>query len=127
MVGSHTTMSVSGMRDCSFCAEPVRNAAVLCPHCRSDLPPFEYVKAKPGKSERALARPRSFGKLIEPWAFQEQTDAAIRPALRCRELHEVLGHCLGFCASASIFACSNPKVSSSQSLFHSALNASDPA
>jgi hypothetical protein len=46
MVRSHTTMSVSGMRDCPFCAEPVRNAAVLCPHCRSDLPPFEYVKAK---------------------------------------------------------------------------------
>jgi hypothetical protein len=39
-------MAASGMRDCPFCAEPVRIAAVLCPHCRSDLPPFKYVKSK---------------------------------------------------------------------------------
>ena len=40
-------MPASGMRDCPFCAEPVRIAAVLCPHCRSDLPPFKCVKSKP--------------------------------------------------------------------------------
>ena len=39
-------MATSGMRDCPFCAEPVRIAAVLCPHCRSDLPPFKHVKSK---------------------------------------------------------------------------------
>lgn len=39
-------MPASGMRDCPFCAEPVRIAAVLCPHCRSDLPPFKYAKPK---------------------------------------------------------------------------------
>ena len=39
-------MPASGMRDCPFCAEPVRNAAVLCPHCRSDLPPFKSVRSK---------------------------------------------------------------------------------
>jgi len=39
-------MPASGMRDCPFCAEPVRNAAVLCPHCRSDLPRFKSVRSK---------------------------------------------------------------------------------
>ena len=39
-------MPASGIRDCPFCAEPVRIAAVLCPHCRSDLPPFKYAKPK---------------------------------------------------------------------------------
>lgn len=39
-------MRASGMRDCPFCAEPVRIAAVLCPHCRSDLPRVKYVKSK---------------------------------------------------------------------------------
>ena len=39
-------MPASGMRDCPFCTEPVRIAAVLCPHCRSDLPPFKYAKPK---------------------------------------------------------------------------------
>lgn len=39
-------MPASGMRDCPFCAEPGRNAAVLCPHCRSDLPPFKSIKSK---------------------------------------------------------------------------------
>ena len=39
-------MPARGMRDCPFCAEPVRIAAVLCPHCRSDLPPLKYVKSK---------------------------------------------------------------------------------
>lgn len=39
-------MPASGMRDCPFCAEPVRKAAVLCPHCRSDLPRFKSVRSK---------------------------------------------------------------------------------
>ena len=39
-------MPASGMRDCPFCAEPVRKAAVLCPHCRSDLPRRKSVRPK---------------------------------------------------------------------------------
>lgn len=48
------TISASGRRDCPFCAEPVRNAAVLCPHCRSDLPPFEYVVSKRSSKLRTV-------------------------------------------------------------------------
>ena len=32
------------MRNCPFYAEPVRKAALLCPHCRSELPNHKYVK-----------------------------------------------------------------------------------
>ena len=39
-------MPARGLRHCPFCAEPVRLAAVLCPHCRSDLPPLKSVKSK---------------------------------------------------------------------------------
>jgi hypothetical protein len=39
-------MPASGTRDCPFCAEPVRKAAVLCPHCRSDLPRLKSVRSK---------------------------------------------------------------------------------
>lgn len=31
-------MAKRGYRDCPFCAEPVRYAAAVCPHCRRDLP-----------------------------------------------------------------------------------------
>lgn len=34
------------MRDCPFCAEPVRKAALLCPRCRSELPNHKYLKPK---------------------------------------------------------------------------------
>lgn len=41
-------MPASGMKDCPFCAEPVRSVAVLCPHCRSEL-----SRSKPARSRRS--------------------------------------------------------------------------
>ena len=46
-------MASRGYRDCPYCAEPVRLAAKLCPHCRSQLKP----QPKSNELPRWLALP----------------------------------------------------------------------
>jgi hypothetical protein len=69
------------MRDCPFCAEPVRIAAVLCPHCRSDLPPFKHVKSKGSGNLGAVLFWLVLGFLgIYAWqAFEHQSKPSAGP------------------------------------------------
>jgi len=51
-------------RPCPFCAEPVLLAATLCPHCRSDLPPYEAPKPKPVTPAEKLLKGAAAGTII---------------------------------------------------------------
>lgn len=48
---------VQGTRDCPYCAEPIKIAAIRCKHCGSDLPVQATVPAgnvAPGEKARAI-------------------------------------------------------------------------